>query len=142
MNHVVSSNERLGDEETTDVRVLTLDEILGDAPPALIKIDVEGYEKEVLNGAGKALTNPALLAVIMEINTHEGRYGYDGSLLLNTMRERGFRPFRYHPKERSLVPWSAAGRADNAIFVRESELLLARVKSAPQFEIRQVHTSI
>lgn len=39
------------------VPVVTLDDVLGDAPVALLKIDVEGFEIDVLRGASKLLRN-------------------------------------------------------------------------------------
>ena len=36
--------------------------------PSLIKIDVEGYENEVINGAEKTLENQSLKAIIIELN--------------------------------------------------------------------------
>jgi FkbM family methyltransferase len=142
MNHVVTSDETLRPEETDEVPVLTLSEILGETSPTVIKMDVEGYEKHVVEGAGKILANPDLRAVIMEINTHEDRYGYEGSILLQTMLRYGFRSFRYQPQQRSLSPWSAAGSGDNVIFIRELDLVLERVKNAPRFEISRLRTSI
>jgi FkbM family methyltransferase len=142
LNHVISSNETLRNDEITEVPVLTLDEILGDTSPTIIKMDVEGYEKQVINGAGKILANSALQAIIMEINTHEDRYGYEGSALLTAILDYGFKPFRYQPQQRSLVPWIASGRGDNVIFVRDPDWLLDRVKTAPKFEIRRLDVSI
>jgi hypothetical protein len=142
MNHVVSGDEKLRDDETTEVPVLTLGEILKGASPTVIKMDVEGYEKQVIEGAGNIFSNSTLRAVIMEINTHEDRYQYKGSDLLQTMLEYGFRSFRYRPHERLLVPWSATGSGDNVVFVREFDWLLERVKSAPRFEIQRLRASI
>jgi len=50
------------------VPVRTLGAVLDGRSPALIKMDVEGFESAVLAGAERALADPALLAVIMELN--------------------------------------------------------------------------
>ncbi len=53
--------------------VSTLDsELKGD--PFLIKIDVDGYETPVLEGAENILKNDNLCSVIMELNESDGRY--------------------------------------------------------------------
>jgi FkbM family methyltransferase len=38
--------------------------------PAYIKIDVDGFEHKVIQGAAATLANPAVLSVIVELNTH------------------------------------------------------------------------
>jgi len=63
--------------KTIRVPVVTLDEALQNKMPKLIKIDVEGFETDVLAGAVKTLANPELRAVVMELNGSGKRYGYD-----------------------------------------------------------------
>ncbi len=50
------------------VPVRSLGAVLDGRSPALIKMDVEGFESTVLAGAERALADPALLAVNMELN--------------------------------------------------------------------------
>ena len=66
VNHVVGDDEAAGD--AIEVPVRTLDATLGDVRPMLIKVDVKGFETEVMAGAERALASPDLLAVIMELN--------------------------------------------------------------------------
>ena len=42
-----------------------------------MKMDVEGFESEVLKGAEATARNPDLLAVIVETNGDYQSYGYD-----------------------------------------------------------------
>lgn len=53
-NHALASGEQCKDAVNVDV--ITLDTALDDELPSLIKIDVEGYETPVLEGASKTLT--------------------------------------------------------------------------------------
>ena len=56
VNHVVTEND--SDSDTIEVNVSTLDSILlTEITPILLKIDVEGFETEVLNGAESTLAN-------------------------------------------------------------------------------------
>src|SRR5262249_42881483 len=54
------------DPNTREVQLRTLDEIIGGRNARLIKMDVEGYEAQVVEGATGALRNPSLLAVLIE----------------------------------------------------------------------------
>jgi len=53
-------------------------------PPTVIKLDVEGYEREVLEGLGSALRSPALRAVVFE--DHAG----DATPVKALLRAAGF----------------------------------------------------
>jgi FkbM family methyltransferase len=66
MNHVAAP----GAETDTgmSVEVTTLDTALHGEDPALIKIDVEGFELPVLEGATRTIERPGLRAVIAELN--------------------------------------------------------------------------
>lgn len=57
------------DKDTIIVNIVTLDEILiGQKIPTLLKIDVEGFETEVINGAKKTINEHELKAIIIELN--------------------------------------------------------------------------
>ena len=78
VNHVVNGQEQT-QSNTCDVHVESLDDVIGGLKPVLIKIDVEGFEREVVAGAQKTLSEKSLLAVIMELNGSGDRYDYDES---------------------------------------------------------------
>jgi len=84
------------------VSIMRLDMCLPDTlPVALLKIDVEGYEKFVLEGAGRVLEQA--LCIHFEVcASHFRRFGYSTSELLRLLCERGFRLFRLH-EPRGLV---------------------------------------
>jgi FkbM family methyltransferase len=119
-----------------DVPVKTLDEIAGESRPAIVKIDVEGYETEVISGAGNVLSRDELFAVIMELNGTGARYGFDEAVLHRRMLDRGFRTFSYFPFERRLaeLPRRNAS-AVNAIYVRNLNVVTERVRTARAFSV-------
>ena len=43
----------------------------------MLKIDVEGYEHEVIAGAAKTLADERLFAILIELRGHGARYGFD-----------------------------------------------------------------
>jgi len=130
VNHVLAPGEAAA---AVEVPVTTLDELVGDEVPALIKIDVEGYERPVLVGAQRTLADPRLLAVIMETNGSGERYGVTDDELVAAMRDHGFAMFAYDPFARRL---NVDGRGDgNTIFVRDLETVSARVAAARRFSL-------
>lgn len=129
-------NHVLGPDETgpfVEVPVTTLDDLVGEDVPTLLKIDVEGHEAAVLAGGSGVLRDERLHAVIMEVNGSGARYGIDDCDLLSTMLRHGFHPCRYDPVARLIKPDSAHG--PNVVFVRDLTAAQARVTSAPHFRL-------
>jgi len=62
--------------EQRRVATATLDELLADASPALVKIDVEGAEHLVLRGGRRALAR-ARPIIVVEIGGAQSAYGTD-----------------------------------------------------------------
>ena len=69
-----------------------------------MKIDVEGYETPLLEGAVNTLKNEELCAVIMELNGSGGRYGFDEAEILSMMAHYGFKIDSYAVKFAFGVP--------------------------------------
>ncbi len=135
MNHVALE----GETNTIDVPVVTLDGVLaGGECPFLLKIDVEGFETEVINGATTTLARPELKAIIMEIKGTGARYGYDEQQLHNRLVSFGFAPYRYDGFTRSLIELDTYKGDHNTIYIREPEMIRARISSAPYISIHGV----
>lgn len=135
MNHVVDESY-VGAQQA--VPVLTLDELLGERAPIAMKIDVEGFEREVLRGAPRFLSNPNLRAVLMEATDLEARYDAHGDASACSMLEAaGFVPHRYDACARSLSPCTADARSDygNSLYLRDVEFVRDRLRSAPKFKV-------
>lgn len=133
-NHVVPIGEP--EKGARSVMVVPLDTIIGDAAPSLIKIDVEGYELAVLEGAHEVLKNLELNALIVEINGSSERYGYEPEGIVTKLGSYGFRPFRYEPSCRKLEQLDSSNpEKGNTIFVRNITLARERIASAPSIKI-------
>jgi len=133
-NHAVADGDECNDQIMVDVT--TLDSALKDEQPALIKIDVEGYESLVISGALEILSNPTLHSVIMELNGSGGRYGFDESEILTVLSEKGFRPYSYNPFKRKLMDLEGKNvESGNTIFIRDKELVSKRLHDANKINI-------
>lgn len=130
VNHVATEDEK----GTVDVKVDTLDSIISDQNPALLKIDVEGFETEVLNGAKKTLNTKELKAVIIELNGSGDRYGYDENKIYQKFIEHGFKAFTYNPILRELKEISTYGN-HNTIFIRDEQFVKNRIENSRKIKI-------
>lgn len=130
INHVVAQGEAVAN--AIEVPVEPLDAVLSGSALTLMKIDVEGFETEVLNGASETMQGPSLLAVVMELNGSGLRYGYDEEKIHQRMNDWGFAPVRYDPLQRNVTLLnSRSGSTGNTLYVRNLECLRDRVRTAP-----------
>lgn len=116
------------------VPVVKLDRFFSAEIPKLLKIDVEGFETEVLAGAPQLLHHPSLRAMIVERSHNGTRYGFDEGRLHSTIREAGFAPCSYDPLTRAFSPL-ADGAVGNIIYLRSTEEAAKVVREAPQFRV-------
>ena len=133
-NHALASGEKM--ENAISVGVSTLDAVLGGGSPALMKLDVEGYETPVLEGAVETLKKHTLHSVIMELNGSGSRYGFDESRILEMMSGCGFRTYSYNPLDRSLINLRGKNMVSgNTLFIRDESFVLDRLKTSPRVSV-------
>jgi FkbM family methyltransferase len=138
-NHVVADSGAYRD--SINVQVKTLDDILSDAVPIMIKIDVEGFEESVLLGGHKVLSNHSLLAVLLELNGAGSRYGTDDDMLHEKMQSYGFEPYRYSPLDRKLFSLNGSHNTlGNTLYIRDINAVMNRVSQCPKYFIQNVRT--
>ncbi len=61
----IGSGSAAGNRSLT-VKVVTLDEVLEDRPAGVLKLDVEGFEPQVLKGAERAITGRRIKHIVFE----------------------------------------------------------------------------
>lgn len=133
-NHALASGEQCDNKVT--VEVTQLDTALDGENPSLIKIDVEGYETPVLEGAQETLRKQTLNAVIMELNGSGGRYGFDESKILELMLGNGFRTYSYDPFNRKLINLDGKNlNSGNTLFIRDKSVVEYRLRTASQVTV-------
>lgn len=105
------------------VPMTTIDTLAGSDIPVVIKFDVEGYEYEAMRGARQVLANRSLLAV--ETETID-------PAISDLLLANGFTRLYYDVFDRALRDAPVSGLdANNALFVRDRDACLARLRSAP-----------
>jgi FkbM family methyltransferase len=127
VNRIASTKD--SDGVTATINVDSLDNILGDDIPAVIKIDVEGWEQEVLRGATRILGSDDLLALVVEVNDAGLQYGFSPEDTIELLREHGFVPYSYLPRLKRLEP-GADTEANNVIFIRDANAVSERLTDA------------
>lgn len=128
-NRVLRPDEQ---EPSAEVPVRTLDAVCAGQAVTVMKIDVEGHEKAVLDGGRAVLGSETLLAVIMETNGSGRDFGVADADLVELMAGHGFSPHVYDPFERRLAP--AVGAA-NTVFVRDAGKVEAICRAARRFRL-------
>jgi hypothetical protein len=130
VNHIATAN----DTNTIEVPVDTLDNVLNSKVPLLMKIDVEGFETEVLKGASKTLSDGRLKGIIIELNGSGGRYGYDERNIHELLLSQGFAPYIYEPQQRSLIQVNEFG-SHNTLYLRDINFIQDRLTRAAKINI-------
>jgi hypothetical protein len=87
-------------ESREEVEIRTLDDLIGEvcdpAGPFFLKIDTQGYEKAVLEGAAQTLARCAAVQMEMSlVPLYEGGFLFHEGI--DRMRDLGFRVFAIYP---------------------------------------------
>lgn len=131
-NSVMSDDEDGGIE----VEVVPLDEVVPSGRTCWMKVDVEGFEMDVIQGATRVLREVG--GLVIELNGAGEKFGNPDDKVRDALVESGFVEVRYSPTSRVIQPAIAVG--DNAFFVRldQYKKIESRLKSAPYHCVRGV----
>jgi FkbM family methyltransferase len=111
-----------------DVPLWRLDSIIADEKRlTVLKIDVEGLEKEVLEGSIQLLSNPNLIAIILETSGHGARYGHSDMGIHEMLTKHDFRAARYQANARLLIELEQPMKYGNTIYIRDAEKIIYRL---------------
>lgn len=131
-NHITYKTDESA--KLISVEVDTLNNLLKETFPTLIKIDVEGYEVAVLEGATEILHKDSLKALIIEFSGDSNRYGFSDLSIIKILKEYGFHPFKYDPLTRCLTQIDVrADNSSNTLFIRKDAeyFVRQRINEAP-----------
>ena len=118
-------------ESTTGIMVpvTTLDSLVGGDPPALVKIDVEGSELLVIQGARRLLSDPHIAPVLLfEHAGHGTHFGITPTQVRTLLGEVGY---RIHLLDGSLTRWDSDVQppTPNVIACRDIAAVRSRLDS-------------
>ncbi|RYG18098.1 MAG: FkbM family methyltransferase [Chitinophagaceae bacterium] len=131
-NHVISEEEV--SLPSIEVPIVPLDDYAAKHQPAIMKIDVEGFETEVICGAQSILDQQNLKVILIELNGSGGRYGFDESEIHKKLQNLCFEPYTYDPFSRSLKKENTFGQF-NTLYIRDVDFVINRIKGSQPFRI-------
>jgi FkbM family methyltransferase len=134
INHVIMNDDT---KDGIKVRIVSIDNTAIINKPCLIKIDVEGFETEVLKGMENTLKNVNVKALIIELNGSGSRYGYDESAIHNKLLNLNYKLYEYAPLTRTLKSVSHTN-SDNKIFIRDFSFVQKRIEGARKIQINRI----
>jgi FkbM family methyltransferase len=121
----LDTENRVATAEDSASRLVALDSVdhaLEGVVPTLIKLDVEGFESEILSCAEATLGAPGLKAILTEDRSPG---------VSKVLQSAGFVEQSYDPFERKLVSGRRHSPGGNALFVRDLRFVRERLADAP-----------
>lgn len=117
------------------IEVKRLDDLVTAEIPNLVKIDVEGFESEVIKGAQSVLKNSGCKAITVELKGHGRIYGFDENKASGYLASLGYFPYAYDPFMRMLTRINSIRKGSSTIFVKDYDFVQRRVSTAEKFNI-------
>ena len=118
-----------------EVEVVTLDSYPADRKPCAIKMDVAGYEANVMIGAKEIFASHDLRVLIVELNGSGKRYGFEDEDLHRMIMDYGFVPVSYKPQTREVTPCASFNAQElNTIYCRLGDDIYERLSSSVKFK--------
>ena len=130
-----------GESRIEKANVTTLDKALaGEVGPIFLKVDVEGFEYQVIQGGRNILNSAAVQGMIVELNGSGEAFGHPNQQVHDEILALGFRPVHYAPLERRLTPAESFNTSggNNTIYVKDLD---AAQKLCSSASVRTVHTA-
>lgn len=118
------------------VDVKTIDELFLEKKINAIKIDVEGFEWFVLNGAKETLKMKDLNVIIIELNDSGIEYGINDEQIVTFLRSYGFFQYEYDIFSRKLTPIKSKNTKQfNTIFIKDLLFVTNKINNSPKIQI-------
>ena len=133
----------IASENITRISVSTLDFELTDTNQYFIKIDVEGFEHNVIEGATRVLSSGNISALIIELNGSGEYFGHSNHGIHEKLLKFGYFPVAYEPKTRNIIQLTDFNKnGGNTIYIRDFQQISERCKLAPKRVIHTAHETL
>jgi FkbM family methyltransferase len=118
-----------------EIEVVRLDSVMASTPPVLIKIDVEGFEEEVLRGAETILADPRVNALLVEAICRQAGDAERIVRIVRLLECMGFLAYCFDPHSgnlsRCIGTCEFVGPDDeNVLFIRDAEEAMRRLNAS------------
>jgi FkbM family methyltransferase len=118
------------------VRVKTIDDLCQDKVINAIKIDVEGFEWFVLNGAKEILKSTDLNVIVIELNNSGIEFGIQDNQIVTLLNSYGFLQYEYDFFEKKLLQLDSKNNKQfNTIFIKDIHFVQNRIRKCPKIKI-------
>jgi hypothetical protein len=97
---------------------------------AYIKIDVEGFEYDVLRGGEALLKNHKVYIIQLEIIDQIKNSGRNVHELVNLLKQYGYELYKYNAKEKKLLAITYSENRDNYFAIYNIEKVIKRLNNA------------
>lgn len=126
-NHLTTATQS---GNVVNVDVTTLNRLgLTEGMPSFIKIDVEGYEPEVIRGGREVLRSPGLVGLLLETFRSHNWQSPKFREMEAILAEHGFLPFDYEAHHNRLIPLKTESEGgNNTFYIRDLALVKQRLQ--------------
>jgi len=131
VNHAIAENEF--EKNSINVKMEQLDNFI-DYEPILLKIDVEGFEREVIEGGKELLDRETTKAIIIELNGSGERYNFRDQDIHHYLKTVGFAPYLYDPFTRIFTEIEYFGK-HNTIYIKDINFAKIRCERALKVKV-------
>jgi FkbM family methyltransferase len=132
MNHVLDENDTSTNYEL--VNTTSLDKLIEENAPTVLKIDVEGAELSVIKSGLTGLKRETIKAIIIETNGDDAKLAEERNQVKAILNSAGFEAVNYEPFSRKLTSTNNLGE-HNTIFVRDKKEIQKKMLNAKAFSI-------
>ena len=115
-------------KKTLKAESISLDELIDPKTDvSCIKIDVEGFEKMVLEGAERILKSVALNVILIELNNSNLYYNYEENEIIDILKKHSFKPYKYDPINKNLIELKIKNKKSfNSIYIKDIDRAIKR----------------